>query len=159
MVQPVPDGYRTVTPHLTMKNAHEAMGWYQEAFGAEEVLRMPGPDGKTVMHGEVKIGDSMVMIAEEFPMPGGAQSPATLSGTTCTVNLYVEDCDALFQRALKAGATALMPPMDMFWGDRYGKLQDPFGHQWAVMTHKEDLTPEQIAERAAEAMKQGDCEP
>jgi PhnB protein len=149
-VKAIPEGFRTLTPHMVIRHAGEAIEFYKRAFGAEEMARMPGPDGKTVMHAELKIGDSMVMLCDEFPGAGGCAAPDSLKGTTVTLHLYVEDADAMFQRAVAAGAKVAMPVMDTFWGDRYGKLTDPFGHQWGVATHKRDLTPEQIQKNAAE---------
>ena len=149
-VKPIPDGYHTVTPHLAIRGAAKALDFYVKAFGAEELFRMPGPGG-SVMHAEIKIGDSIVMLGEEAP-ERGATSPAGLGGSPVSLLLYVPDVDASFARATAAGCTTQMPPTDMFWGDRYGKLQDPFGHLWAIATHKEDVPPEQMAERAAQAM-------
>ncbi len=149
----IPEGGRSITPHLIVKGAAEAMEFYKKAFGATEVCRMPGPDGKSVMHGEMKIGDSLFFLNDEFP-DYGALSPATLGGSGVTIHLYVPDADATVAQATKAGATVTMPLMDMFWGDRYGKLKDPYGHNWAVATHKEDLTPEEMGRRGAEAMKE-----
>ena len=113
-------------------------------------IKLAGPDGKSVMHAELKIGDSMVMLSDEFPQMG-SRSPQTLGGTTAAIFLYVPDVDAAFKRAVDAGAKAIMPPTDMFWGDRFGKLVDPFGHEWAMATHKEDLSPEEVQKRAAAA--------
>ena len=148
--QPIPDGFHTVTPHLIMKDAAGALEFYKKAFGAEETSRMPGPDGK-VMHAELKIGDSMLMIADEFP-DMGSSGPKSIGGSPVTLHIYVDDVDALFDRAVKAGGKVTMPLADMFWGDRYGRLEDPFGHQWSIGTHTEDLTPEEIGQRAAVAM-------
>jgi PhnB protein len=149
-VSPIPPGFHTVTPHLVIKGAGAAIDFYKKAFGAEEVMRMPGPDGQSVMHAEIKIGDSIVFLADEFPgMP--ARSPKALGGTTVTITLYVADADKVFNQAVAAGATATMPPVDMFWGDRYGKVLDPFGHDWAIATHKEDVPPDEMAKRAAAA--------
>lgn len=151
-VKAIPDGFTTATCHLTVKGASDAMAFYQKAFGAEEIMRMPGPDGQSVMHGEIKIGNSIIMLNDEFPGQG-PQAPSSLNGTTSVVHLYVEDADAFYDKAVKAGATAAMPLTDMFWGDRYGSVVDPFGHMWSIATHTEDLTPQQIGERAAEWMK------
>ena len=152
--KPIPDGYHSVTPHLVVRGAAKAITFYEKAFGAEESLRMPGPEGK-IVHAEIKIGDSIVMLSDEFPAQGpqdaGALAPETLEGTTGGLMLYVKDVDRLFERAVKAGAKALMPVQDMFWGDRYGKLVDPFGHVWAVATHVEDVPPKEI-ERRQQAM-------
>ncbi len=150
---PIPEGFHTVSPHFVVKNATEAIEFYKKAFGAEEICRMPGPDGKSVMHCELKIGDSMVMMCEEFPEMG-ARSPQSIGGSPVTIHLYVEDADAAYKRATDAGAKATMPLQDMFWGDRYGKLTDPYGHQWSIATHVEDVTPEQMQERMAQ-MPQG----
>jgi PhnB protein len=145
-VKPVPDGYRTVTPYLAVRGAAKALEFYAKAFGATELFRMPGP-GDSVMHAEIRIGDSIVMLGDESPEMG-ATSPQTIGGSAVSLLLYVNDVDASFARATEAGCTAHMPPADMFWGDRYGKLQDPFGHLWAIATHKEDVSPEEVARRA-----------
>jgi len=153
-VKTVPEGFNTVSPHLVIKGASEAIEFYRKAFGAEEICRMPGPDGQSVMYAELKIGNSRVMLAEEFPGPEtGCKSPASLGGTAVTIHLYVEDCDALWKQATNAGAKEICPLMDAFWGDRYGQVKDPFGHNWAIATHKEDLTPEEIGKRAEEWFK------
>ena len=151
MAKPIRDGFHTATPYLTLKGAAQAIDFYKRAFGARELERMSGPDGTSVMHAEIKIGDSVLMLSDEFPQ-SGSQSPETLGGTTSAVFLYVPDVDAAFKRALDAGAKGVMPPADMFWGDRFAKLVDPFGHQWAMATHKEDLSPEEIRKRGAAAM-------
>jgi PhnB protein len=151
MVKPIPEGYRTVTPYLTVRNASDAIEFYKRAFGAEEMSRMQGPDGKSVMHAEIKIGDSIVMLSDEFPQ-GDTRAPQSLAGTTGSIILYVPDVDAAFQRAENAGARGTMPPADMFWGDRFGKLTDPFGHAWGLATHKEDVSPEEMKKRAQAAM-------
>lgn len=148
-VKPVPEGYRTVTPYLVLNDASKALEFYKKAFGAEEIFRMPGPGGK-VMHAEMKIGDSMLMLADEFP-DFGSKSAKTLGGSPVGIFLYVSDVDATFQQALAAGATETMPVEDMFWGDRYGKLVDPFGHNWHLATHVEDVAPEEMEKRAAAA--------
>jgi uncharacterized glyoxalase superfamily protein PhnB len=150
-VPAVPPGFHTVTPHLVVRGATEALAFYKKAFGADEIMRMPGPNGM-IGHAEIRIGDSIVMLADEFP---GAplSSPAKLSGSSASIMLYVPDCDALFNRAVAAGAKVTMPLTDMFWGDRFGQVTDPFGHVWAIATHKEDVPPEEMAKRAAEAMK------
>lgn len=153
MANPIPEGFRTVTPHLVVKGAAEAIEFYQKAFGAEEILRMPAPDGTSVLHAELKIGDSMLMLCDEFPGMERWVSPQSLNGTTMAICLYVEDVDKSFQRAVDAGATVSMPVMDAFWGDRYGKVADPFGHEWELATHKKDLTPEEIAKGAEEFFK------
>ncbi len=151
MVKPIPDGYRTITPYITVRGAARAIDFYQRAFGAEEKERMPGPDGTSVMHAELTIGDSVLMLSDEFPQMG-CRSPQTLGGSTGYLFLYVPDVDAAVKRAVDAGAKISMPVADMFWGDRFGKVSDPFGHEWGLATHKEDLTPDEISKRAAAAM-------
>jgi len=147
---PIPEGYHTVTPYLVVHDAAAAIDFYQRAFGAKEINRMAGPDGK-IGHAELKIGDSMIMLADEMPQ-FGARSARTLSGSPVGIFLYVKDVDAMFKQAEAAGAKADMPVADMFWGDRYGKLTDPFGHQWSIATHKEDVAPHEMQQRAADAM-------
>jgi PhnB protein len=148
--QPVPAGYHTVTPYLVCRGAAGAIDFYKRAFGAKEKMRMPGPDGR-VAHAEIQIGDSRVMLGDEFPEMG-ARSPEALGGSAGSVFLYVKNVDAFADKAVAAGATVLMPIQDMFWGDRYGKLKDPFGHEWSIATHKEDVTAKQMAKRAQSAM-------
>jgi PhnB protein len=143
----IPAGYHTATPYLIVKGAARAMDFYQQAFGATEVLRMDGPGGK-IMHAEVKIGDSMIMLADEFPEMD-ALSPQTVGGTPISLMLYLEDCDAVVARAVSAGAKLLRPVQNQFYGDRSGTIADPFGHKWTIATHLEDLTPEEIRKRAA----------
>jgi PhnB protein len=140
---PIPEGFHSVTPHLIVRDAAKAIEWYGKAFGAKERFRMPGPDGRTIMHAEIQIGNSIVMMGEENPSMG-CSSPKALNGSPVTMMIYTTNCDQTFQQAVSAGATANMPPMDMFWGDRYGRLTDPFGHQWAIATHQKDLTPQEI---------------
>lgn len=152
-VKAIPDGFHTVTPYLTVRGAARAIEFYKGAFGAEEVMRMPGPDGASVMHAEIKIGDSLVLLSDECPQ-GGTRSPQSLGGTTGSLLIYVDDVDKAFNRAVAAGATAEMPPMNMFWGDRFSKVNDPFGHSWSLATHVEDVPPEEMGKRAAEAMAQ-----
>ena len=147
MAKAIPEGCHSITPYLMVKDAARAIEFYRRAFGAEEVSRMAGPGGKGVMHAEIRIGDSLVMLSDEFP-GGGCTSPQSLGGTTCQLFLYVPDVDATYQQPLSAGATAGMPVSDMFWGDRYGKLTDPFGHQWGLATHKEDVPPQKMKKRA-----------
>jgi len=147
-VKPIPEGFHSVTPHLVVRDAGKAIEFYKKAFGAEEIARMPGPDGKTVMHAELKIGNSMLMMCDEYPGMERWVSPAALKGTTVALAIYVEDCDKAFKRAVDAGAKVSMPLMDAFWGDRYGKVTDPFGHEWEISTHKQDLTPKQVEEGA-----------
>jgi len=141
-VKPVPEGMPTVTPHLVCEGAADAIAFYKKAFNAEEMLRMPGPDGK-LMHAMLRIGDSPVMLVDEFKQWGGF-SPKSLKGSPVTIHLAVDNVDDWFQRAVDAGATVKMPVADMFWGDRYGVLEDPFGHHWSIATHIKDMTPEEI---------------
>lgn len=155
MAKAIPDGYYTVTPHLVVKDAGGAIEFYKKAFGAEEVFRMPGPGGK-VMHAELKIGNSHVMINDEMP-DYGALGPQSIGGTPVTLHLYVNDVDSTFKRAISAGAKEEMAVADMFWGDRYGKLVDPFGHKWSVATHKEDVSPEECARRMEKEFGKGNC--
>jgi PhnB protein len=149
-VKPIPDGYHSITPYLFVDDAHGAIDFYKRAFGATERGVMEGPDGK-VVHAELQIGDSALMLSDPFEQQTGTP-PKELGGTTAAVFLYVEDVDAVVQQAADAGATVAAPPEDMFWGDRFGRITDPFGHQWQVATHTEDLSPEEIAERGKEAM-------
>ena len=149
-VQPIPKGYHSVTPYLTVNNGAAAIEFYKKAFGAQEVVRMDGPPGK-IGHAELRIGDSVVMLADEFP-GAGSRSPQSLGGTCAGIFLYVQDVDKAFQQAVDAGAKVEMPLADMFWGDRYGKLSDPFGHSWSLATHKEDVAPEEMKKRAQKAM-------
>jgi len=149
-VKAIPEGYHTVTPYITVQNAARAIDFYKRAFGAKEVTRMDGPDGK-VAHAELKIGDSMIMLGDEMP-GSGTKSPQSLAGTTSGIFLYVENVDSVFDQAVTAGAKADQRPTDMFWGDRYGKLTDPFGHSWSVATHKENVTPEEMKKRMQEQM-------
>jgi len=145
----VPEGFHTVTPYMTVRNAARAIEFYKQAFGAvEKGGIMKSPDGK-VAHAELQIGDSILMLGDEFPQMG-ALSPQSTGGAGMGLHIYVEDVDSAFDRAVKAGATVEMPVADMFWGDRYGKLADPFGHKWSIGTHKHDVTMEEMEE----AMKQ-----
>lgn len=150
-VKPIPDGYHTATPYLIVKDGAAAIDFYKKAFGAEELMRMAGPDG-AIMHAEIKIGDSPIMLGQECPA-WGAKSPETLGGSAVGLCLYVEDVDARFKQAVGAGAKAMRPVIDQFYGDRSGTVVDPFGHQWTIATHKEDLTAEQIHERFEAFMK------
>ncbi len=149
-VKPVPEGSHTVTPYLALRDAARALDFYKKAFGAEEIMRMPMPGGG-IMHAEIRIGDSQVMLSDEFP-GAGVKSPESAGTTTASLYLYVEDVDAAFHRAVAAGARPVMPPADMFWGDRYASVADPFGHQWGIATHKEDVPPEEMKRRGAEWM-------
>lgn len=146
-VPPVPPGMHTVTPHLVCAQAAEAMEFYRKAFNAEILGQLSGPDGK-LMHGLMRIGDSMVMLVDENP-DWGLLGPSARGGSSVTLHLYVPDADKQFAQAIEAGCTSRMPPADMFWGDRYGQLEDPFGHRWSVATHTRDLTSEEIREGMA----------
>jgi PhnB protein len=151
-VKPIPDGYRSVTPYLVVSSATAAIDFYKHAFGAKEIARMDGPQGK-IAHAELKIGDSMIMLSDEMPGPGcTTRSPQSLGGSTVGIFLYVENVDKAFNQATSAGAKVEMPLADMFWGDRYGKLTDPFGHSWSLATHKEDVAPEEMGRRMKDAM-------
>ena len=149
-IKAIPEGFHTLTPHLIVKGASEAIEFYKKAFSAEELCRMPGPDGNSIMHAELKIGDSRLFLVDEFPQMG-ARGPNGIGGTPVTIHVYVEDVDTVFNQAVAAGAKVRMPLDNAFWGDRYGQLIDPFGHQWSLATHKEDLTSEEIAQRAQAA--------
>jgi PhnB protein len=151
MAKAIPDGAHSLTPHLTVEGAADAIEFYKKAFDAKELVRMPGPDGKRLAHASLRIGDSNLMLVDAAP-EWGNRGPKALGGTPVTVHLYVEDCDAVFGKAVAAGATVVMPLADMFWGDRYGVLADPFGHHWSIATHKQDLTPAQVAEAGKAAM-------
>jgi PhnB protein len=150
MTKPVPEGYHTVTPYLVLDDAAAAIEFYKQAFGAEERVRMDAPGGK-IGHAELAIGDSLVMLADAFPQ-STTRPPNELGGTSAGVFLYVEDVDAVVKRAEEAGATITMEVADQFWGDRFGSVKDPFGHSWSIATHVEDVPPEEMAERAKEAM-------
>jgi PhnB protein len=147
--RPIPEGYHSVTPYLIVTGAASAIEFYKHAFGAKELMRIPHPDGR-VGHAELQIGDSRIMLADEFPEMG-ARSPMTLGGTPVGIQLYVDDVDAVTRRALAAGAKTLRPVKDQFYGDRSGTLSDPFGHQWTISTHKEDVSLEEMQRRAAAA--------
>jgi PhnB protein len=148
--KPIPEGYNTLSPALAVDDAEQAIEFYKQAFGAKERMRMPSPDGR-IAHAELEIGDSVVMLSDPFPHAPN-KDPKELGGTSVGLFMYVEDVDATFEQALGAGATVTMPLEDQFWGDRFGTVTDPFGHTWSLATHKEDLTPEEIAERGKEAM-------
>lgn len=150
-VKPVPSGYHTVTPYLVVADAARAIEFYREAFGATELFRMARPDGK-IGHAEIRIGDSPVMLADEHPEIG-AMSPQSLGGTPISMLLYVEDSDAVTNRAIAAGAKVLRPLQNQFYGDRSAVIEDPFGHKWNISTHVEDVSPEELKKRAAEAAK------
>ena len=149
-VKPIPEGYRTVTPYLAVDDAAEAIEYYKKAFGAKERGRMETPDAK-IGHAELEIGDSLVMLSDPFPQ-ATTRTPKELGGTSASVFLYVDDVDAVVKRAVDAGATVTMEVADQFWGDRFGSVQDPFGHSWSIATHVEDVPPEEMPERAKKAM-------
>jgi PhnB protein len=146
-VKPIPEGYHSVTPYLIVKGGNAAIEFYKKAFGAKELFRIPGPDGK-VGHAEIGIGDSVVMLADEHPEMG-ARCPQTIGGTPVSILLYVEDVDAVVRQAVAAGAKIQRPVEDKFYGDRMGTLDDPFGHVWHVATHRENVSPEEMKKRAA----------
>jgi uncharacterized glyoxalase superfamily protein PhnB len=148
-VRPIPEGYHSLTPTLILSNAAEAIEFYKRAFGAQELGRMASPDGQKIWHAELQIGDSRLMLGDEMP-EAGSRSPQSLGGSPAGIHLYVEDADAVFQRAVEAGATVVMPLENAFWGDRYGQLTDPFGHRWGIATHIQDLTEEEMM-RGAQA--------
>jgi len=148
----IPEGMHSITPHLVCAGAAKAIDFYKQAFGATEQGRLPGADGR-LMHAAVKIGDSTVMLVDEMP-EWGALGPKALKGSPVTIHLYVEDVDALVARAVKAGAKVTMPVAEQFWGDRYGKLEDPFGHHWSVATHVRDVGPEEMKKAMKEMEKQ-----
>ena len=143
-VKPIPEGMHSITPHLVCDGAADAIEFYKKAFNAIENGRMPTPEGK-LMHAQLTIGNSAIMLVDAFP-DMGCLGPKALKGSPVTIHLYVENVDEVFNRAVAAGAKAKMPVSDMFWGDRYGQIEDPFGHVWSIATHMRDLTPEQMAE-------------
>jgi PhnB protein len=151
-VNPIPVGYHAVTPYLSVRGAARAIEFYKKAFSAAEVMRMPGPDGK-LGHAEIKIGDSRVMLSDEYP-DIQFMGPETRGGTTVHIHLYVKDVDAMAEKALAAGAKLIRPVEDKFYGDRTGSIEDPFGHVWHIATHKEDLSMAQMRKRAEAATKQ-----
>jgi len=147
-VKPIPEGYHTVTPYLYVRGGVKAIEFYKKAFNAKELFRIPGADGKSIGHAEVKIGDSVIMLADEVPEMG-VRSPQTLNGHSASFLIYVENVDAAFKQAIDAGATVERPLENKFYGDRMGSLNDPFGHQWTLGTHIEDVSPEEMNKRAA----------
>ena len=154
MSQPIPKDHDGLIPHLVCDGCAAAIEFYKKAFGAKEISRMPAADGKRIMHAEINIGGRPLFLNDDFPefCGGKSQSPKGLGGTPVTIHRYVQDCDAAIDRAREAGATVKMPPQDMFWGDRYGVVVDPFGHQWSIATHLRDLTPQQIAQGMKQSM-------
>jgi uncharacterized glyoxalase superfamily protein PhnB len=151
----VPEGFHTITPHLTVRGGPEMIEFYKRAFGAVELRRSVGPDGKSLLHADLQIGDSRLLLHDEFPEMG-VVAPLALGGTPVTIHLYVEDVDSLYRQAVDAGAKVVMPLADQFWGDRYGVVEDPSGHRWALASHMQDMSPEQMkaAADAAFADKQ-----
>lgn len=147
--RPIPDGYHSVTPYLIVKGAAKAIEFYRQAFGATETFRMPQPDGR-IGHAELKIGNSTIMLADEFP-ERNIRGPESLGGTPVMIHLYIEDVDTVAKRAVAAGAKEIRPIQNQFYGDRSGMFADPFGHQWNIATHVEDLSAEEIGKRAAAA--------
>lgn len=148
-VKPIPDGYPQVTPYLCVRGAEAAIAFYGEVFGASERVRMPAPEGK-IGHAELQLGDSLIMLSDEFPEMG-VRGPQAVGGTPVTLSVYVEDVDAVFELAMRAGAKLVRPVENQFYGDRSGQFEDPFGHRWNVATHVEDVPPDEMARRAAEA--------
>lgn len=155
--QPIPPGQEHLIPHLVCDPCSEAIEFYKKAFGAEETMRMPAPDGRRIMHAAIRIGSSHVFLVDDFPefCAGKSESPKSLKGTPVTLHHYVADCDAAIQRAQEAGAIVLMPAMDAFWGDRYGVVIDPYGHKWSFATHIKDMTPDQMQAAMKEAFSHG----
>lgn len=147
----VPAGYAAVTPYMVVSSAERAIAFYKKAFGAEELMRMPSPDGKRLMHAELRVLGSPVMMADEFPEHSTNRGPDIVGSTTVTLHLYVPNADAAFDRAVKAGCTVLMPLADMFWGDRFGSVRDPFGHEWSIAQHIRDVSPAEMAAGAKKA--------
>jgi PhnB protein len=145
-VNPIPEGMHTITPHLCVKGAAQAIDFYKKAFNAEEICRVPSPDGSMLIHAAVKIGDSTLFLYDEVPQMG-ALGPKSIGGTSVRIHLYLEDVDAIYDQAVNAGAEVVMPTADQPWGDRYGVLTDPFGHSWGLATHKEEVSPEELARR------------
>mgnify|MGYP001556381613 CR=1 FL=1 len=154
-VPPIPEDMHTLTTYLTVKDAPAAIEFYRKAFGAEELLRVPGPDGR-LLHAQVKIGDSVLMLSEEFP-EFGSQGPATLGGSPVSIHMYVNDVDTAWERAIEAGCTVTMPLDDTFWGDRFGSLRDPFGHQWSLATQTRVVSAQEMTEAAAKVDMNGMC--
>ena len=149
-VKSIPEGFHSLTPYIVVHDAAQAIEFYKRVFGAKEVTRMNGPEGK-IGHAELKIGDSILMLADEMTGQSN-RSPASLGGTTAGIMLYVDNVDEVYNKAVSAGATAEQQPADQFWGDRYGKVKDPFGHAWSLATHKEDVAPAELERRAQAAM-------
>ncbi|MGC4006732.1 MAG: VOC family protein [Pirellulales bacterium] len=159
-VPPIPPGMEGLIPHLVCENCNAAIDFYVKAFGATEICRMPSPDGKRLMHAEIKLGDAIVFLADDFPEYCGGKSanPKALGGTPISIHRYVPSVDAAMDKAVSAGATVEMPAMDMFWGDRYGVIVDPFGHKWSFATHLKEMTAEEMAAASKEAFAQADAQ-
>ena len=160
MVSPIPAGREGLIPHLVCSPCTEAIQFYQKAFGAESLGCLMSPDGERVMHAELSIDGKVIYLADDFPeyCGGAAQNPKALGGTPVTVHRYVKDCDAVYNRAIEAGATPKMPISDMFWGDRYGMVTDPYGHSWSFATHQRELSPEEMQQAMDEAFQQADAQ-
>jgi PhnB protein len=153
MVRAIPEGFHSITPYLTVDNAAAAIDFYKRAFEAKETSRLYDPDRKNIINAELKIGDSIVLLSDEFPHEG-SRSPSSIGGSAVTLHIYTEDVDRVFNQAVSAGATVVMPLMDAFWGDRYGQLKDPFGHIWSIATHQKDLSQEEIQKAGESVMKE-----
>jgi len=157
-VKPIPEGCEGPIPHLVVEGCSDALGFYARALGAEERMRMPGPDGQKIMHAEIQVGGHPIYLCDDFPEMGGPpRSPKAIGGSPVTIHRYVTDCDASLKRFEEAGGNIMMPATDMFWGDRYGMGVDPYGHVWSFATHKADLTPEQMGQKQAEFFASGAC--
>jgi uncharacterized glyoxalase superfamily protein PhnB len=159
MTKPIPTGFHSLTPHIVVSDGAAALEFYKKAFAAKELFRLATPGGSSIMHAQMTIGDSVLMIGGEFPP--NALSPKSRGGSSVNLHLYVPDVDAAFDRAVQAGGKVIMPVADAFWGDRYGIVEDPFGHQWSLATHQQDLTPEQLAAKAKkffDKVRPGDCD-
>jgi len=152
LTKPIPDGYHSVTISMTVRGVADAIEFYKKAFGAQEIMRFPGPDGKSIMHAEIKIGDSRIMLMDEFPHMK-CLSPQSVGNATSGIFLYVENSDDVFNKAVSAGGKVIMPVMDAFWGDRCGSIEDPFGHKWTISTHKKDLSHQEMVKAGEEFMK------
>ena len=153
MVRAIPEGFHSITPYLTVNNTAAAIEFYKRAFEARETSRLYDPDGKNIINAELKIGDSIVLLSDEFPQES-SRSPSSIGGTAVTLHIYSEDVDRVFNQAISAGATVVMPIMNAFWGDRYGQLKDPFGHIWSIATHKKDLSQEEIQKAGESVMRE-----
>ena len=152
-IDPIPKGHPRISAYMCFSDAPAAIEFYKKAFGAEEIKRLPGPDGKSLIHAELKIGNSRLLLVDEFPEMD-CRGPKSVGGSPVSIHMFVDDADAAFDKALAAGAEVRMPLADQFWGDRYGVLTDPFGHIWSIATHKENLTPQEIGERAQAAFSE-----